>query len=145
MKWWRFTVSSNKNTCYYVVSLPFAVSKFHIIRSILLSASRTEQSPKHCLKCMTSACWVFLSSDHLLQAINQFNLRELFWFYLGLELHISFPRKPWGWNARRFMCEVRMFLSRPQSHQLEVTVVVLCFLYSQLSFKILGWFHQENK
>lgn len=57
-----------------------------------------------------STAGALLSSDHLLQAINQFNLPELLWFYFGLELCISFQGKALACNSRSFVCETRVFL-----------------------------------
>lgn len=91
-----------------------------------------------------STARALLSSDHLLQTINQFNLPELLWFHSCLELCISFPRKALACNARRVCVWGQGVPAQPLVSPVRA-VAGLCFLHSQLSFKILAWFQQEKE
>lgn len=91
-----------------------------------------------------STARALLSSDHLLQAINQFNLPELLWFHFCLELCISFPRKALACKARRVCVWGQSVPAQPLVSPVRA-VVGLCFLHSQLSLKILAWFQQEKE
>lgn len=84
-----------------------------------------------------------LSSDHLLQAINQFNLPELLWLYFSLELCISFPRKPLGWQYQEVCVWSQSVPAQPLVSPVRA-VLCLYFLHNQLSFKILAGFQQEK-